>query len=106
MIISVRSDAKPMCPNKIGGTNPAHRAVVAAMDAVFAEFETNELGEYLHDDEEEVKNAYIAGLLVDAGMDLFHEFTATPGKTILAYYYRCPVCEFVLSATSVESPLG
>lgn len=93
-------DGGPLCPME--GTHPAHRAVVAVQDAYHSAMPTDEDGEYSPEHDALLATARKhRGLR--SGMDLYQVSTSTatiPTTVVQAWYFKCPVCLFVLPATS------
>jgi hypothetical protein len=98
---------RPLCPNSGGSpTHPAHELRVRLVDIAYAASELNADGEFADDAVARINEAVAYGA-VDDRMHLYvTEMTGTYGgplgTTVVAWFFRCGICGFVLPAQQVQ----
>jgi len=103
-IIDIGDDQKPLCPMIGYPSNIHHENKNRILNAFYDAAEKNEDGEFA---EEKTENAYYAaayGNKISDRMDLYWASVVTPQvppqTTIIAYWFKCNTCGFVLPATT------
>lgn len=103
MLVTMRSDQLPLCPNTMSPVHPLHAFHVNIQDAASSSAEHDEDNQFTHEAASKMYSA-ISDQLYDGRMRLYMDsnFVFTLRKTVEVWYYRCTVCGLVLPAVAKD----